>query len=73
MLCAVLILLRIIRFDGLGLDDNCRVASGEGAAFGGDGTGDVARGQAHCHRDGSGNGYGEVLKSSDEALFLNVC
>ena len=33
---------RIVRFDGFGLDDDSRVASGEGAAFGGDGSGDIA-------------------------------
>ena len=37
-----LILHRIVRFDGFGLDDDSRVASGEGAAFGGDGSGDIA-------------------------------
>ena len=69
----LLILLRIIRLNGLGLDDDSRVASGEGAAFGGDGAGDIARGESQCHRDGGGDGYNEVLNGLPQALFLNFC
>ena len=67
---AALILLRIIRLDGFRLDDDGRVAMGQGFAFGGDRAGDIARGQPHGHRDGGGNGHSQVLDSAHEALFL---
>ena len=53
---ATLILLSVVRFDGFGLDDHRRVASGEGAAFGGDGSGDIAGRQSESHGDSRGDG-----------------
>ena len=47
---------RVVRLDGFGLDDDSRVASGEGAAFGGDGSGNIARRQSESHGDSRGNG-----------------
>ena len=47
---------RVVRFDGFGLDDHRRVASGEGAAFGGDGSGDIAGRQSERHGDSRGDG-----------------
>ena len=38
----LLILHRIIRLNGLGLDDDGRIASGEGAALGGDRASNIA-------------------------------
>ena len=67
---AVLILHRVVRFDGFGLDDHRRVASGEGAAFGGDGSGDIAGRQSERHGDGRGNGQRQVLDGFHEPLFL---
>ena len=67
---AVLILHRIIRLDGFGLDDDSRVASGEGAAFGGDGSGDIAGRQSERHGDSRGNGQRQVLDGFHEPLFL---
>ena len=67
---ATLILLSVVRFDGFGLDDHCRVASGEGAAFGGDGSGDIAGRQSECHGDSRGNGQRQVLDGFHEPLFL---
>ena len=52
-LASVLILLRIIRLDGFRLDDDGCVATGQRPALGGDGSRDVARGQAQCHCHGS--------------------
>ena len=52
----LLILHRVVRLDGFGLDDDSRVASGEGAAFGGDGSGNIAGRQSECHGDSRGNG-----------------
>ena len=65
-----LILLRIVRFDGFGLDDHRRVASGEGAAFGGDGSGDIAGRQSESHGDSRGDGQCQVLDGFHEPLFL---
>ena len=67
---AVLILLRIIRLDGFGLDDDGRVSPGEGAAFGGDGARDVAGRQSQSHGNGGGKGHCQVLDRLREALFL---
>ena len=66
----LLILHRVVRFDGFGLDDDSRVASGEGAAFGGDGSGDIAGRQSERHGDGRGNGQRQVLDGFYEPLFL---
>ena len=52
-----LIFLGVIGLDGLGLDDDGGVAAGEGAAFGGDGAGDIARGESKSHRDGGSDGH----------------
>ena len=51
-----LILLRVIGLDGFGLDDDGGIASGEGAAFSGDGACDIARGESQCHGDSSSDG-----------------
>ena len=51
-----LILLGVIGLDGFGLDDDGGVAAGEGAALGGDGAGDIARGESQCHGDSGGDG-----------------
>lgn len=67
---AALILLRVIRLDGFRLDDDSRVAMGQRFAFSGDGSGDIARGQPHGHRDGGGDSHSQVLDSAHEALFL---
>lgn len=61
---------RVVRFDGFGLDDDSRVASGKGAAFGGDGSGDIAGRQSECHGNGRGNGQRQVLDGFYEPLFL---
>ena len=61
---------RVVRFDGFGLDDDSRVASSEGAAFGGDGSGDIAGRQSECHGDSRGNGQRQVLDGFHEPLFL---
>ena len=66
----LLILLGVVRLDGLGLDYYCRVATGERTALGGDGARDVARGQAQCHRHGSGYRHSQILNRLHEALFL---
>ena len=52
---AALILPRVIRLDGFRLDDDGGVAMGQRPALGGDGSGDIARGQPHGHRDGGGD------------------
>ena len=65
-----LILHRIVRFNGFGLDDDSRIASGEGTAFGGDGSGDIAGRQSECHGDSRGNGQCQVLDGFHEPLFL---
>ena len=67
-----LILLCVIRLDGLGLDDDGGIAAGEGAAFGGDGAGDIARGESQCHGDGGSDGDDEVLNGLPQALFLYI-
>lgn len=69
---AALILLRVIRLDGFRLDDDSRVAMGQGFAFGGDRARDIARGQPHGHRYGGGDSHSQVLDSLDKALFLLV-
>ena len=61
---------RVVRLDGFGLDDDSRVASGEGAAFGGDGSGDIAGRQSECHGESRGNGQRQVLDGFHEPLFL---
>ena len=61
---------RVVRFDGFGLDDHRRVASGEGAAFGGDGSGNIAGRQSECHGNGRGDGQCQVLDGFYEPLFL---
>ena len=40
----VLILFSIVGFNGLRLDDDCRIASGERSTFSGDGSGYITRG-----------------------------
>ena len=70
--CISLIFLSVVRLDGLGLNDDGRVAAGERTALGGDGARDVARGQSERHRDGCGDSHCQVLDSLHEALFLNV-
>ena len=67
-----LIFLGVIGLDGLGLDDDGGVAAGEGAAFGGDGAGDIARGESQCHSDGGSDGHDEVLNGLPQALFLYI-
>ena len=47
---------RVVRFDGFGLDDDSRISSGEGAAFGGDGSGNIAGRQSECHGESRGDG-----------------
>ena len=69
---AVLLLHRIIRFDGFRLDDHGRVSPGEGLAFGGDGPGDIARSQSQCHGSGCSDSHCQVLDGLREALFLNI-
>ena len=64
--------LGVVRFDGLGLDYYCRIATGERAALGGDSAGDVARGESKCHGDGGSDGHNQVLNGLLEALFLNI-
>ena len=61
---------RVVRLDGLRLNDDSRIASGEGAAFGGDGSGDIAGRQSECHGDSRGNGQRQVLDGFHEPLFL---
>ena len=68
----LLILLGVVRLDGLGLDYYCRVATGERTALGGDSACDIARGQSECHSDGSGDGHHQVLDGLPEAFFLNI-
>ena len=65
-----LILLCVIGLDGFGLDDDGGIAAGEGAAFGGDGACDIARGESQCH--GGSDGHDEVLNGLPQALFLNI-
>ena len=69
---AALVLLRVIRLDGLRLDNDGRVAMGQRPALGGDRAGDIARGQPQSHRDGGGGSHCQVLDGADEALFLLV-
>ena len=70
--CISLIFLSVVRLDSLGLDDDCRVAAREWAAFGGDRARDIARGQPHGHRDGGGDSHSQVFDGLQKALFLNV-
>ena len=67
-----LILLGVVRLDGLGLDYYCRIATGKRAALGGDSACDVARGESECHGDSSGDGHHQVLDGLPEAFFLNI-
>ena len=67
-----LILLGVIGFDGLGLDDDGGIAAGEGAALGGDGAGDIARGESQRHGDSGGDGGDEVLNGLPQPLFLYI-
>ena len=53
----LLILLGVVRLDGLDLDDDCSIALCERTALGGDSAGDVARGESECHSDGGGDGH----------------
>ena len=55
--------LRVVGLDGFRLDNHCRIATGERAAFGGDGTRDIAGSQSQCHRDGGGDSHCQVLDS----------
>ena len=71
--CISLIFLCVVGLDGLGLDDDGRVAAGERTALGGDGARDVARGQSQCHRHSRRNRQCQILNRLHKALFLNVC
>ena len=53
-----LILFGVVGLDGLGLDDDSGVAASEGAALGGDGACDIARGQSQCHSNGHDEDWG---------------
>ena len=65
-------LLRVIRLDGFRLDNDGRVAMGQGFALGGDRAGDIARGQPQSHRDGGGDSHCQVLDGADKPLFLDI-
>ena len=52
-----LVFLCLVGLDGLGLDNDCRVAARERAAFGGDGARDIAGCQSQCHGNGCGNSH----------------
>ena len=67
-----LIFLGVVGLDGFGLDDDGGIAAGEGAALGGDGAGDIARGESQCHGDGGSDGDDEVLDSLPQPLFLYI-
>ena len=67
-----LIFLGVVGLDGFGLDNDGGVAAGEGAALGGDGAGDIARGESQCHGDSGGDGHDEVLNGLPQALFLYI-
>ena len=69
---AKLILLRIIRLNGLRLDDDSGVATGERTALGGDGARHIARGESQCHGNSRGHSQCQVLDRLDKALFLSV-
>ena len=64
--------LGVVGLDGFGLDDDSGVAAGEGAAFGGDGACDIARGESQCHSDGGSNGHDQVLDGLPQPLFLYI-
>ena len=68
----LLILLGVVRLDGLGLDYYCRVATGERTALGGDSACHIARGQSECHGDSSSDGHHQILDGLPKAFFLNI-
>lgn len=71
-LLPILILFGVVGFNSFGLDDDGGVAAGDGAAFGGDGAGDVAGRQSERHGDGGSDRQRQVFDGFHKPLFLSV-